>query len=288
MIVFPGRFGQSVGQSLISRDGNELGLVTFSRFANGEARVTLASDVSGKECTVVQSMAPKPDEALVELLLVIDALKENGAQKISLCVPYLGYSLMNRHFDGEPVSARAVARAISSGGPDEVSVVDVHAEHVLQFFDVPVRTISPISLFGSWLTGQSLGPCVVVAPDDGAQARAREVAEALGASHVVARKVRNDKTTEIVDFTLDLDAGVETAVVVDDMVNTGGTTTRVANVLRERGVKRIVFCATHFLGVAGSLEKVAGAVDQFVTTNSIDHGLVDSERVAVLDLQAVL
>lgn len=285
MLIIAGSWGESVAKCLVGQ-GHECGEVRLSQFANGEQRVQLQSDVKGKECVVVQSLVEEPDEALVQLLLLIDACKENGAGKVIAFIPYMGYSLMNRHIEGEPVSARAVARAISAAGPDEVWLYDLHMELIGDFFSVPTTLLSPVKSFHEWLKQQKHDDVLILAPDDGAGGRAKELAECMGVDHVVVTKVRDEQTTEVTSLDFgDADFCGKTVVIIDDMVNTGKTIVRVGQVLKEVGAKRVIFMASHFLGVAGSKEILLEAVDLFVTTNSIDHGLDREDRVVVLPIR---
>ncbi len=286
MHIFAGQWGKGVRDGLVAGGVHTLGKVEYSSFPNGEKRVVLQSAVVGQECVAVQSFAPKADEALVELLLLIDALRENGAKRVVAFVPYFGYSLNNRHFDGEPISVRAVARAICSAKPDEVWTYDLHHMGSQEFFDVKVKNFGPAKIFAEHLGSLAEKPEVVVAPDDGAEERAREIADILGVRVVVGKKVRNEKTTEITELEFELgDHRARVAVLVDDMINTGGTVVRAAKKLKGLGVERVFLCATHFLGVPGSLEKVLGEVDKLITTNSVEHGLEDGERVKVTKIQ---
>jgi len=283
VIVFAGSFGKGVSRSIVD-SGDEVGRVEYSKFANGEKRVILGSDVGDKECVVVQSMTGKPDEALVEALLLIDALKENGSSGVRLVVPLLGYSLMNRHFDNEPVSARVIAKAISSSGVDEVIIVDIHSKKVLEFFDVSVRNVDSTKLFVKCFREMELDDLMVVGPDDGSSDGVERLSSGLGVDGVVCEKIRDEKSTIIEKLDINVEKVTKNVIISDDLVNTGGTISRIAELLRSKGAENVMLCAAHFLGVKGSREKVLNGVDLFVTTNSVDHGLNNGENVRVLKL----
>lgn len=286
MFIIPGSWGQNLAKSLVDQGRGELGEVKFTKFPDGEKRIQLGGLIEGQEVMFVQSMAPDPDAALVEILLAVDALRESGVSRVIVFISYLGYSLTNRHFEGESVSARAVARAISSAEPDEVWLYDLHASHIVEYFSVPVKLYDPIEQFTSSVEKLRISKGVIVAPDDGAEDRARVLSENLGLPYVVAKKVRDENTTEIKSLDIDdslIREGTH-VIIVDDMVNTGETVMRMAEVLKGKGVKRITLLATHFLGVKGSLERILSSIDKLITTNSVDHGLKSDKRIEVLEI----
>lgn len=284
MFIFSGKWGQSVGNSLVAQGKGDAGEVELSSFKNGELRVIIKTDVSDKDCAVVQSMAPEPNESLVEILLMVDALKEAGAKSVEVIIPFLGYSYQNRHFDREPVSVRAVARAISSSGADLVKVVDVHAMNCLDYFTIPAQNIETERVFADYLSQNKMKDIVVVGPDEGSHARAGRFAKMLDRPVFLLNKTRDEKTLDVVGLEVKEGEIGETCVLIDDSINSGRTVVSVSEWLRKNGAKKVVWMVTHFLGVEGSLDKVSGSADLFVTTNSVDHGLEGGKNIEVLDL----
>ncbi len=268
----------------ITADGRVVPISSV-HFKNGEQRVTLESSVAGQSCTIVESLAPDPDSRLVRLLLTIDALRENGASHVRLVMPWMAYSLQNRHFDGEAVSARAVARAISGSGVDEVVLVDIHAESCLTYFTVPVTNFSPLPQFVEYVTSHELSTYTVVGPDKGSHVRARELAKMTGTSVALLTKKRDTATLNVSDFSLVEGELGETCLLVDDAVNSGSTIVGVSRWLRTQGVKKIVWCVTHFLGVPGSLDIILPEIDLLITTDSVEHGLKTQGKIVVVPLR---
>lgn len=290
MLVFAGEYGRSLGEALVKVDAGEKGEVEFKRFPNGELRIILQSDVKGKDCVAVQSMAIDPDRALVELMLMVDAFKENGAKRVVAVVPFMAYSYQHRHFEGEPLSVRVVGRALSVAGLGEVLVLDVHNPRVLEDFSIPVKNLDTNELFVEYVRSRGIKDCVVVSPDKGSRARATEFAEKVGCEIVQLEKKRDLATQEVVGLSVlsgDLKEGA-TCIMLDDSINNGRTVAAVSQWLRGQGVKSVEVYVTHFLGVPGSLETVMKGADILVTTNTIDHGLGDSERIKVLDAATVV
>jgi len=203
-------------------------------------------------------------------------------------MPFMGYSLQNRYLRGEPISAKVVAKMLSSVEPSRVLLVDLHEEGILDFFSVPVEELRVEDKFGEYFKDKRID--LVVAPDGGARKRAQILASKLGVEYVVARKVRDEKTTKIEKLEIGgkRDFSGKKVLIVDDMVNTGGTIRKVGELLREKDVGEVFFAATHFLKVEGSLESLMEVVDEFVTTNSVEHGLEGVEDVVILDLAGEL
>ena len=268
---------------LVTADGVK---VDFSCgvFKNGEQRIKLLGNVNGARCVVVESMAPNPDEKLVRILLTVDALKENGARAVELFMPWMGYSLQNRHFDGEAVSSRVVARAISGSGADSVSVVDVHSDACLSYFTIPVKNISSAPVFSRYMQREQQ-QYTVVAPDAGSRGRVEDLAKLVNAPAAYLSKMRDEETLDVSGFTLLEGTLGETCVLVDDAVNSGRTVVGVSRWLRSQGVKRVVWCVTHFLGVSESLELILPEVDLLVTTDSVENGLKTEGKIVVLPLE---
>lgn len=283
MIIVEGSYGKVLSKALSDRYKLELIKVKTDKFANRDSRVILEGDVEGQECMLVQSMARRTNHALVELLLIADALVENGASRVRAIVPFLGYSFQNRHFDNEPVSCRVVAKMISNSQVSEITVMDLHESSSIEFFDIPSKNIETSKIFGEWLRGSGLTDFCIVTPDKGSKDRALSLASMVGCDIVVLDKKRDIGTLKVVSNEVVEGRVLENCVVVDDAINTGGTLESVCNVLRENGAKHIVWISTHFLGIEGSYERVMSNIDTLVTTNTVDHGLVESEKVKILD-----
>ncbi|AEH24988.1 ribose-phosphate diphosphokinase [Pyrococcus yayanosii] len=249
----------------IRRLGGRVLDVEIRKFPDGEKYVRVLGE--GKEALVVQSTFAPQDERIVEALILGDALREKGFKKLRLVVPYLAYSRQDRVTkDGEPISIRAVMRALGLYY-DELYVFDLHNPETLRFFPGKALNLSPARAIAEYF-GEKLGDGVVLAPDRGALERAKAVAERLGLeySHFEKRRI---SPTEIQMRPVDVDVAGRNVLIVDDIISTGGTMIKAANLLREMGARRIFVAATHGVFAEGAIERVSKAVDELAVTNSI-------------------
>ncbi|NJE60594.1 ribose-phosphate diphosphokinase [Thermococcus sp. 21S7] len=245
--------------------GGEVLDAEIKRFPDGEKYVRIMG--SSKNVTVVQSTFAPQDEHLIELILMADALRERGVQKLRAVVPYLAYSRQDRVTkDGEPVSVRAVMRALSVYY-DELYVFDLHNPETLRFFQGKAVNLSPAGVIADYF-GEKLGEGVVLAPDKGALERARVVAERLGLEYSHFHKVRISPT-EVQMKPVNVDVRGKNVLIVDDIISTGGTMIRAANLLREMGAGKVFVAATHGVFAEGAIERVSKAVDELAVTNTI-------------------
>ncbi|WP_297504538.1 ribose-phosphate diphosphokinase [Thermococcus sp.] len=245
--------------------GGEVLDVEIKRFPDGEKYVRILG--SSEEVTVVQSTFSPQDEHLIELILMADALRERGVQKLRVVVPYLAYSRQDRVTkDGEPVSVRAILRVLAVYY-DELYVFDLHNPETLRFFPGKAVNLSPARAIADYF-GEKLGEGIVLAPDKGALARAKAVAERLGLEYSHFHKVRISPT-EVQMKPVDVDVMGKNVLIVDDIISTGGTMVRAANLLREMGAEKVFVAATHGVFAEGAIERVGKAVDELAVTNTI-------------------
>ncbi|BAD86424.1 phosphoribosylpyrophosphate synthetase [Thermococcus kodakarensis KOD1] len=239
--------------------------VEIKRFPDGEKYVRVMGN--GDEATVVSSTFYPQDEKIVELLLLGDALREKGFEKLKLVVPYFAYSRQDRVTkDGEPISVRAVMRALGIYY-EELYIFDTHNPETLRFFPGKAVNVSPARVIGEYFR-EKLGDGLVLAPDKGALERARAVAEVLGLeySHFEKRRI---SPTEVEMHPVDVDVKGKNVLIVDDIISTGGTMVRAAELLRKLGAKKIYVSATHGVFAEGAIERVSRAVDELAVTNTI-------------------
>ena len=245
--------------------GGELIETEIKKFPDGEKYVRVLS--SAEEVTVVQSTFAPQDEHIVELILIADALRERGAERLRVVVPYFAYSRQDRVTkEGEPVSVRAVMRALGTYY-DELYVFDMHNPETLKFFPGKAVNLSPARAIADYFA-EKLGDGLVLAPDKGARERARAVAERLGLefSHFEKERI---SPTEVRMTPVDVDVRGKNVLIVDDIISTGGTMVRAANLLREMGAGKVFVAATHGVFAEGAIERVSNAVDELAVTNTI-------------------
>ncbi len=245
--------------------GGEVIDAEIRRFPDGEKYVRVLG--SADEVTVVQSTFRPQDEHLGELVLLGDALRESGVETLRAVVPYLAYSRQDRVTkDGEPVSVRAVMRALGIYY-DELYVFDLHNPKTLRFFPGKAINVSPARAIADYFKDK-LGEGIVLAPDKGARERAKAVAEKLGLefSHFEKERI---SPTEVRMTPVDVDVRSKNVLIVDDIISTGGTMVKAANLLREMGARKVFVAATHGVFAEGAIERVGKAVDELAVTNTI-------------------
>ncbi len=269
-MIVPGSSSQLLAAALAEETGRPLATPTYDRFPDGE---TLAAvpDFAGDEATVVATT--DSDAAWVELLQLQDAVREAGAERVTTVVPYMGYARQDESFgDGEPVSARAMARAISTG-TDRVVLVNPHEPRVADFYDVPVEAVDAAAVLADPLPADLSEP-LFLAPDEGAVGIAETVRDAYGAGETdYFEKHRDRETGAVAVSPSDAPVAGRDVVVVDDIVATGSTMSESVAVLNDRGAARVLAACVHPMLAANAVTKLRGAgVDRIVGSDTIERG----------------
>lgn len=267
-----------------------LGEVEIDHFADGEILTRCLSNVSGKRVFIIQSTSRPATERIFEILIFADALKNKEAAEIVLVMPYYGYSRQDRVArDGEPITAKLVAALYQSAGIDRVITLDLHTFQIQGFFSCPVMNLETTGLFADYFTelfkkeGLDLSDLVVVTPDHGSALRARDLGSMFdGASLAFIDKRRPAPNKSEVTAVIG-DVKNKTCLVVDDIIDTGGTINNAVDALFERGAKDIYVCATHAIFSSLGLDK---RIKKIVTTDSVEKELDGIEVLSVAPLLA--
>ncbi|WP_418281767.1 ribose-phosphate diphosphokinase [Halorubrum sp. DTA98] len=280
-MIVPGSSSQSLAAALADETGRPLATATYDRFPDGE-RLAAVPEFTGEEAVVVATT--DSDEAWVELLQLQDAVREAGAEHVTTVVPYMGYARQDESFgDGQPVSARAMAKAVSTGS-DRVVLVNPHESAVADFYTVPATTVDAAGVLADPLP--ALDDPLFLAPDEGAIGIADTVREAYSAGETdYFEKHRDRETGEIEIVPSDAPVADRDVVVVDDIVATGSTMSEAIGVLTDRGVKRVFAACVHPMLAANATTKLrAAGVDRIVGTDTIERGCsVVSAAPAIAD-----
>jgi len=269
--------------------GLEIGGSAISRFSNGELHVDLDAVPAGYDCVVLGAVAP-PDEHLLSTLLLGHTLKKEGARSLTACVPYLGYA---RHDRAEPRKSRATAwlgEVLRASGVDAVVTIDVHSLLVHELFPIPVVSVSPAALFAAAVVELRLGDPVIVAPDAGALERCEAVRGASGIRRPLAHLTKT-RTPDGVRHSILHGAVGPQAIVVDDILDTGGTLVSACEALQAAGAREIVVMTTHGLFTGGAWQRLWSlGVRRIYTTDStpLPESLTSCERIAVLPVAPLL
>jgi len=265
MNVIAGSASIGLGEKVARVLGEDFIRPHVERFPDGELYVRIDGDVDDE---VVLIQTTYPNEKIIELFLLQDALREMGVKKIITVIPYFGYSRQDKIFkEGEAISARAMVKHIEMNA-DYFIGMDLHSENVLKWFDIPTMHLHATKPIADWL--KSKGVDMVISPDKGGYERARLVAEAMGVEFDYLEKTRLSGT-EVVIKPKNLDADGKTVGIVDDIISTGGTIARASEQLREQGAKRIYAVCTHGLFIGRAMENMK-KVNDFAATDTIESG----------------
>jgi len=243
--IFSANANRPLAEKICSCLGVPLGAALVGKFKNEETRIKIEEHVRGADVFVIQPTSHPSDHHIMELLIMIDALKRASADRITAVIPYYAYAKQEKKASGrEPISAKLVANMIVTAGADRVIAVDLHAPAIQGFFDIPVDHLTAIPILAEHLNDQAINNIVVVSPDSGGVARAIEFQYRVGAGLAIIAKHRpHPDMAEMLEMVGDVEG--KTAVIMDDMVSTGGTLAEAANLLIDRGAAAVLAYAVH-------------------------------------------
>ncbi|MBU0499259.1 MAG: ribose-phosphate diphosphokinase [Gammaproteobacteria bacterium] len=271
-MVFSGNSNPELADEIVARLDLPLGKAVVGQFSDGEVMVEIQENVRGRDVFVVQSTSAPTNDNLMEMLVMIDALRWASAGRVTAVIPYFGYARQDRRPRSArvPITARMVAKMIHSAGADRVLTVDLHADQIQGFFDIPVDNVysSPVLLHDAWR--QTSGQPMVISPDVGGVVRARALAKRLDDADLAIIDKRRPKANEAKVMNIIGDVSGRSCVLVDDLVDTAGTLCKAAKALKEHGALRVVAYCTHAVLSGPALVNIKGSVlDELVVTNSI-------------------
>jgi len=271
-MVFSGNANLPLAEGIARKLNMRLGLATIGRFIDGEIAVEIEENVRGREVFIVQPTCSPINENLMELLIMIDAFRRSSASVVTAVIPYFGYARQDRRIRSArvPITAKLVARMITAAGADRVLTVDLHADQIQGFFDVPVDNVyaSPILLGDVWR--QKYPNLIVVSPDVGGVVRARALAKRLDDADLAIIDKRRPKANEAKVMNIIGDVGGRTCIMVDDLVDTAGTLCKAAAALKDHGALKVVAYCTHPVLSGPAVDNIARSVlDELVVTDTI-------------------
>ena len=271
-MVFSGNANPALAEGIVRKLNLRLGMASVGRFSDGEIAVEIEENVRGREVFLVQPTCTPINENLMELLIMIDAFRRSSASLITAVIPYYGYSRQDRRTRSArvPISAKLVAKMISSAGADRVLTVDLHADQIQGFFDVPVDNVyaSPILLGDVWR--QKYPDLIVVSPDVGGVVRARALAKRLDDADLAIIDKRRPRANESKVMNIIGDVEGRTCVMVDDLVDTAGTLCKAAKALKSHGALKVVAYCTHPVLSGPAVDNIENSVlDELVVTDTI-------------------
>jgi ribose-phosphate pyrophosphokinase len=298
-VLFSGNSNRALAVEIAHMMGTHVGKALVTTFANEECRIEIHENVRGADAFVVQSICKPPEpgrtvnDSLVEMLLMIDALRRASAYRITAVIPYYGYAKQDKKTKGrEPISAKLVANLLTTAGVQRILTVDLHAAQIQGFFDDPVDNLTASFILANYLinTKKLRGSgVVVVSPDAGGVARAEQFAKKLQSSVAIVFKRRpRPDVNEVSEVVGDLKG--KTAVIIDDMISTGGTLVKASEALLERGATSVITCATHGIFAAGAAQKLIDSpITEIIVTNTIPvPDEIRGEKIKVLSVARML
>lgn len=266
----------------------ELGKLSVKRFSDGEIAINIEESIRGDDVFIIQSTSSPTNDNLMELLIMMDALRRASAETITAVIPYYGYARQDRKAQSrEPITAKLVANLITMAGADRVVALDLHAAQLQGFFDIPVDHLLGAPLLASWFVDRDLigSDVVVVSPDHGGATRARKLAEFLNSPIAIVDKRRpKPNVSEVMNIIGDVKG--KKAILIDDMVDTAGTITNAAQALMDAGAIEVYACATHGVFSEPAIERIEKSVIKtMIVTDSIY--LPEEKRIDKIELMSV-
>jgi len=270
-VLFTGNANPALAREIAQTLGVELGKAKVGRFSDGEVDVEIQQNVRARDVFVVQPTCAPTNEFLMELLIMVDAFKRASARRITAVIPYFGYARQDRRPRSTrvPISAKVVANLLETVGVERLLTMDLHADQIQGFFDIPVDNIYASPVLLSDVKSKAYPNLVVVSPDVGGVVRARALAKQLGTDLAIIDKRRAAaNVSEVMHVIGDIEG--RHCVIMDDMIDTAGTLVKAAEVLKERGAKRVFAYCTHPVFSGPAIERITKSqLDEVVITNTI-------------------
>lgn len=289
--IFSCSASKDLAKAIADKVGCPLGEGEVVRFSDGETTVRIEESVRGADVFIIQSTSAPANENLMELLIMIDAMKRASARRVTAVIPYYGYARQERKTRSrDPITAKLVANIITTAGADRVLTLDLHAPATQGFFDIPVDHLTAVPLLAKYYKSKVLDNTIVVSPDMGGVTRARDLAEKLRVPLAIMDKRRpKPNVAEILNVIGDING--KDVIMVDDIIDTAGTISLGAAALLERGAKTVSACCTHPVFSGAALERLGNSpLQEVVVTDSIalsKEGMIKKvQQISLADLFA--
>ena len=268
--IFSGNANLPLAQKICEHLNMELGKLHVERFADGEIDVQILESVRAHDCYIIQPTCPPVNENLMELLIMIDAFKRASAGKITAVIPYFGYARADRKSSPRvPITAKLASNLITQAGADRIMAIDLHAGQIQGFFDIPVDHLRARKVFLDYFQGFKREELVVISPDVGGVERARKFAAKLDVGLVIIDK-RRPKPNEAVVYNVIGDVKDKVCIIFDDIVDTAGTLTTVANKIKEQGAREVYAACAHGLLSRNAIERINNSeIKKLIITDSL-------------------
>ena len=271
--IFSGNANPQLSGEIFSQLNLAQGKAIVGRFSDGESQVEILENVRGCDVFIIQpTCGPSPAETLMELLVMVDALKRSSAARITAVIPYFGYSRQDRRsrLTRVPITAKLAAKMVEASGVDRVLTIDLHADQIQGFFDIPIDNVYAQPVLLADILSKGYEDVVVVSPDVGGVVRARAAAKRINDADLVIIDKRRPAPNMVKVMNVIGDVEGRTCIIIDDMVDTAGTLCQAAGILKEKGAKSVVAYATHAVLSGNAIDNINNSeLDELVTTNTI-------------------
>ena len=268
--IFAGNSNDELAKAIADKLGKPLGRATVTKFSDGEISVNVWESVRGRDIYIIQSTCNPVNDNLMELLIMIDAMKRASAGRINAVIPYYGYARQDRKAKArDPITAKLVANLIEAAGADRVLTMDLHANQIQGYFDIPVDHLLGMPILAKYFIDKQMEDVVIVSPDHGSVTRARNMAQYLNCPIAIIDKRRPEPNkSEIMNIIGNIEG--KNCIIVDDMIDTAGTICNAANAIKAMGAKAVFAGATHAVLSGPACERLeASAIEELVLLNTV-------------------
>ncbi|HEV8541306.1 MAG TPA: ribose-phosphate pyrophosphokinase [Verrucomicrobiae bacterium] len=289
MKIFSGTANPPLAEAICKSIAIELGKCTVSAFPDGETFVKIEENVRGEDVFLVQSTSPPTNHNLMEMFIMMDALRRASASRITAVLPFYGYARQDRKDQPRvPITAKLVANLIVAAGANRVLTMDLHAQQIQGFFDIPVDHLYAAPVMYEYLRSKKLPNLVVVSPDVGGLKMAHAYSQVLEAGLAIVAK-RRKSASEIESMTVIGEIKGKSVLMVDDLTETAGTLTTAAELLKRKGAKRILACVSHAILNDLGIERLRKSViDELITTDTVLRPVIEGVNITTLSVAGLL
>jgi len=286
--IFTGTAHRKFAEDVCQKLNVPLSSATVGKFSDGEINVKIDESVRGKDVFIIQPTGAPVNDNLMELLIMVDALRRSSAHTITAVIPFFGYARQDRKAAPRvPITAKLVANMLETAGVERVITIDLHAGQIQGFFDIPVDNLYGSLIFSNYIKGKNLKNPIIASPDVGGVARAREFAKELGLDMVIVDK-RREKANESEVMNIIGDVKGKDVILIDDMVDTAGTMVKAASALKLKGATSVMACVTHPVLSGPAYERIEdGELDELVVSDSIPLKNTKCSKIKVLSATAI-
>jgi ribose-phosphate pyrophosphokinase len=287
--IFSGTSNEPLARAICKSIGMELGRCDIKPFPDGETFVKIEENVRGEEVFIVQPTSPPTNHNLMELFIMIDALRRASAKRITAVLPFYGYARQDRKDQPRvPITAKLVANLLVAAGANRILTIDLHAQQIQGFFDIPVDHLYAAPVMYEYLRRKNLKDLVVVSPDVGGLKMAHAYSQVLEAGLAIVAK-RRKSATEVESMAVIGDIKGKNILLVDDLTETAGTLTQASSLLKKKGAKAILACVSHAILNEIGIERLRkSGIDELITTDTVQRPPIDGVKIVTLSVAGLL